>query len=123
MSNKPIEFHLLGSTEAWQAGNPIPLSGARRRALVTRLLLDAGRAVPAETLLEDVWGDQAPGAASATLQSHLSQLRKVLGDRVQRSGAGYSLRLDAVSRNFGTVNALRNVTLNVKCGELIALLA
>jgi DNA-binding SARP family transcriptional activator len=97
MSNKPIEFQVLGPTEARQGGRAIQLSGARRRALVTRLLLDAGRAVSADTLLEDVWGDQAPPAASATLQSHVSQLRKVLGDRLQRSTAGYILRLDGVS--------------------------
>jgi DNA-binding SARP family transcriptional activator len=95
-SSEPIEFQVLGPTEARQAGKPIPLSGARRRALVTRLLLDAGRAVSAETLLEDVWGDEAPPAALATLQSHVSQLRKVLGNRLQRSTAGYILRLDAI---------------------------
>ncbi len=92
-----IEFRVLGPTEAWRAGGPIPLSGARRRTLVTRLLLDAGRTVSVETLLEDVWGDEAPPAAMATLQSHLSQLRKVLGDRLQRTSTGYVLRLDAAS--------------------------
>jgi DNA-binding SARP family transcriptional activator len=93
----PIEFQVLGPTEARQAGEAIPLSGARRRALVTRLLLDAGRTVSAEALLEDVWGDEAPPAALATLQSHISQLRKVLGGRLQRSATGYILRLDAAS--------------------------
>jgi DNA-binding SARP family transcriptional activator len=48
-------------------------------------------------LIEDVWGDQAPPAASATLQSHVSQLRKVLGDCLQRSTGGYILRPDAVN--------------------------
>ena len=43
MSNRPIEFQVLGPTEARQGGRAIQLSGARRRALVTRLLLDAGR--------------------------------------------------------------------------------
>ena len=85
VSNQPIEFQVLGPTEARQCGKPIPLSGARRRALVTRLLLDAGRTVSVDTLLEDVWGDEAPPAALATLQSHVSQLRKVLGDRLQRT--------------------------------------
>ena len=32
------------------------------------------------------------------------------------------LRLDNVSRNFGTLNALKNVTLDVRRGEFIALL-
>jgi DNA-binding SARP family transcriptional activator len=97
VSNKPIEFQVLGPTEARQGGRAIPLSGARRRALVTRLLLDAGRAISADTLLEDVWGDEAPPAGLATLQSHVSQLRKVLGDCLQRSTAGYILCVDAVS--------------------------
>ena len=85
MNNYPITFQVLGPTEAHQSGLLIPLSGARRRALVTRLLLSAGRAVSAETLLEDVWDGQIPSTASATLQSHVSQLRKVLGDRLQRT--------------------------------------
>jgi DNA-binding SARP family transcriptional activator len=97
MRHRPIEFQVLGPTEARQGGKAIPLSGARRRALVTRLLLGAGRAVSADALLEDVWGDQAPAAASATLQSHVSQLRKVLGACLQRTTVGYVLRLDAVS--------------------------
>lgn len=95
--SKPIEFQVLGPTEARRAGQQIPLSGARRGALLTRLLLDAGRAVSAETLIEDVWDGHAPSAASATLQSHVSQLRKVLGDRLRRSAAGYLLRLDAAT--------------------------
>jgi Transcriptional regulatory protein, C terminal len=97
MSSSPIKFLVLGPTEARQGGNPIALSGARRQALVTRLLLDAGRSVSAETLLEDVWDGHAPPAASATLQSHVSQLRKVIGPRLQRSTTGYMLRLDAAS--------------------------
>lgn len=92
-----MKFLVLGPTEARQADQPIALSGARRRALVTRLVLDAGRSVSAETLLEDVWDGHAPPAASATLQSHVSQLRKVIGNRLQRSTTGYLLSLDAAS--------------------------
>ncbi len=90
----PIRFQVLGPTEARQIGQPIPLGGARRRALLTRLLLGAGRAVSTDTLIEDVWDGHAPPAASATLQSHVSQLRKVLGDVIQWSTAGYVLHLD-----------------------------
>ena len=93
----PIQFQVLGSTEARQVGQPIPLGGARRRALLTRLLLGAGRAVSTDTLIEDVWDGHAPPAASATLQSHVSQLRKVLGDVIQSSAAGYVLRLDVAN--------------------------
>ena len=91
-----IEFQLLGATEARRDGEPVPLSGARRRALVARLLLDADRVVRADALIEDVWDGSPRPAAMATLQSHISQLRKVLGDRLQSQAAGYVLRTDAV---------------------------
>ena len=84
MSSKSIEFQVLGPTEARHGGRAIPVNGVRRPALVTRqLVVDAGRAVSAGTLLEDVWEDQAPPRGVETLQSHVSQLRKVLGDRLQ----------------------------------------
>src|SRR6187551_1235081 len=58
-----IEFQLLGATEARRDGEPVPLSGARRRALVARLLLDADRVVRADALIEDVWdGSPRPAA-------------------------------------------------------------
>ena len=96
-SCSPIRFLILGPTEAELAGQPVALSGVRRRTLVARLLLDAGRSVSADTLLEDVWDGKAPPAGSATLQSHVSQLRKVLGHRLQRSSNGYTLCLAAAS--------------------------
>src|SRR5580692_12771462 len=90
----PIQFQVLGSTEARQASLRIPLGGARRRALLIRLLLGAGRAVSTDTLIEDVWDGHPPPAASATLQSHVSQLRRVLGGAIQWSTAGYVIHLD-----------------------------
>lgn len=111
-----VEFLLLGPLEARHDGMRLPLSGMRRRALLARLLLDADRLVSAETLLDDVWDKSSTPAALATLQSHVSQLRKVLGSRVQTRTRGYSLSLagsvvDSVEfereANLGTV-ALHN---------------
>jgi DNA-binding SARP family transcriptional activator len=91
----PIEFQVLGPTEARRDGTPVPLSGARRRALVARLLVDAGRVVPADALVADVWAGKASPAAAATLHSHISQLRKVLGACLRTRPGGYALCLDA----------------------------
>src|SRR5579862_6360899 len=92
-TSPPLDFQVLGPTEALRAGKPVPLSGARRRALLVRLLLDAGHVVPAGTLIDDVWEADASPAASATLQSHVSQLRKAVGNCVQSRAAGYVLEL------------------------------
>jgi len=78
---------MLGPIDARQDGRSLPLSGPRRRALLARLLLARGQVVSVDQLLDDVWDAEPPAAASATLQSHVSQLRKVLGDGLQARGA------------------------------------
>lgn len=88
-----MRFHVLGPLDVRDgAGAEVRIGGARRRALLARLLVDANRAIPAAQLIDDLWeGDPPPGAA-ATLQSHISQLRRALGaDHVRTSGGGYEL--------------------------------
>ena len=43
------------------------------------LLLRAGQVVPADRLMEDLWGGRPPESAPTALQQHVSRLRKVLG--------------------------------------------
>jgi DNA-binding SARP family transcriptional activator len=90
---------LLGPLEIEQGGRPVALCGRAPRALVARLLLDAGRAVPVDRLVEDLWGEEAPPSAVKMVQIHVSALRKVLpeGVLVTRS-PGYALQIvpDAV---------------------------
>jgi DNA-binding SARP family transcriptional activator len=88
---------MLGPIDARQDGRSLPLSGPRRRALLARLLLARGQVVSVDQLLDDVWDAEPPAAASATLQSHVSQLRKVLGDRLQARGRGYVVALSDTS--------------------------
>jgi DNA-binding SARP family transcriptional activator len=90
-----LEFLILGPIDARRGQESIPLSGARRRALVARLLVAGGRSVSGDRLIEDVWDGNPTAASHATLRSHISQLRKALGDRLVATGAGYRLDLDA----------------------------
>ena len=50
----------------------------------------------AERLLDDLWPDEAHGAAPNTLQSKVSRLRRALGDAalVRGGDAGYTLAVD-----------------------------
>jgi DNA-binding SARP family transcriptional activator len=70
-----------------------PVGGARLRALLARLALDAGRAVAPTTLVEALWTDADQLKA---LQSLVSRLRGVLGDaQLLTSGpAGYRLAVE-----------------------------
>ncbi|MDT0306934.1 BTAD domain-containing putative transcriptional regulator [Streptomyces sp. DSM 44917] len=87
-------------------GRPVAVGGARLRALLIRLALDAGALVPAEVLVDALWpGAEAPGDQANALHSLVSRLRRALpgGAELLRSQAGgYRLELPP-----GAVDALR----------------
>src|SRR5271154_5008656 len=95
-----MRIGLLGTlTVADDAGRPVRVGGQRVRALLTLLALDAGRVVPAYSLIDRLWGedDSRPADAANALQSLVSRLRAALraggGDPavIESSPAGYRL--------------------------------
>ena len=83
-----IEFRLLGPFEG-----SIEVPGGKPRALLARLLLDAGRVVAADSLVVALWGESPPPSAPKVLQAHVSALRKALGvDAIETRAPGYALR-------------------------------
>jgi predicted ATPase/DNA-binding SARP family transcriptional activator len=96
-----IQYGLLGPVQAVRDGRPLALGGPRQRAVLTRLLLAAGRVVPAGTVADDVWGGCPPPSAAKTLQKYVSELRQVLGSSELRTvGGGYSLDGDVDVARF-----------------------
>ncbi|MER7501352.1 BTAD domain-containing putative transcriptional regulator [Nonomuraea pusilla] len=90
-----MRFVLLGPFEARRAdGSVMATGGPRLRALLAMLLLDAGRVVTAERLIDGLYGER--GGAANALQSQVSRLRKGLGPDapVEFHPAGYRLALD-----------------------------
>ncbi|QUH04153.1 winged helix-turn-helix domain-containing protein [Saccharopolyspora erythraea] len=91
-----MRFGVLGPLTVWDAdGQDVRVPEAKVRTLLAILLVHRGGPVSADRLVDDVWADDPPGAPLNTLQSKVSQLRRVLGrDRVVHEPAGYRLRLD-----------------------------
>src|ERR1700741_3371296 len=68
------------------------IPGAKPRAILTMLGLHNGSVVSAETLVELLWGDDPPRTAAKALQTHISSLRRTLGDGfVLTEGTGWTL--------------------------------
>ncbi len=87
-----MEFLLLGPLEARDGARTLALSGGKPKALLARLLLDGGRVVAVERLIDDLWGDNAPETAVKMVQIYVSQLRKVLpSERLVTRRPGYML--------------------------------
>ncbi|MEU4156774.1 BTAD domain-containing putative transcriptional regulator [Actinoplanes sp. NPDC026670] len=88
-----MRFGILGPVQAERPdGTPIPLGGPRLRALLAMLLLDAGRPVPIDRLIDGLYGDEPPAGAANALQSQVSRLRQSLP--VELGPAGYRLIAD-----------------------------
>jgi predicted ATPase/DNA-binding SARP family transcriptional activator len=88
-----LDFRVLGPVEVRDEGRALVLGGPRRRALLARLLLDAGSFVSADRLIEDLWSGQAGESALHSLHVYVSELRRALGAEaattIEREGRGY----------------------------------
>jgi DNA-binding SARP family transcriptional activator/class 3 adenylate cyclase len=74
----PLEFAILGPLQVTRNGTPIALGGPRQRALLALLLIHANEVVPAERLIDALWGSDPPAAAAHGLHVYVSGLRKAL---------------------------------------------
>ncbi|MBL7253899.1 AfsR/SARP family transcriptional regulator [Paractinoplanes lichenicola] len=89
-----MEFRLLGPVEIEVDGRWLDVGRPQRRAVLAALLVDAGRLVTPETLIDRVWGEASPPGARRVLHAHLSHLRRMIpAPLVHRSG-GYLLEVD-----------------------------
>jgi DNA-binding response OmpR family regulator len=73
-----IEFRLLGQVEVWRDGNRVEMGGPKQRAVLTALLVRAGRVVSLDQLIDDLWPVDPPARAAATVQVFVSNLRRAL---------------------------------------------
>jgi DNA-binding SARP family transcriptional activator len=76
-----MQVRLLGPVDVMVDGDPRPVRGLRRKAVLAVLALHGGEIVSTDQLTEAVWGQAAPPTAVNTIQSHMSYLRTVLGDK------------------------------------------
>jgi WD40 repeat protein/DNA-binding SARP family transcriptional activator len=63
--------------------------------------------VPAEILIDEIWGEEPPEKARNVIQTYVSHLRKGLGpDRIHSHAPGYRLRLDPSELDAARFDAL-----------------
>ncbi|WP_165367353.1 BTAD domain-containing putative transcriptional regulator, partial [Phytoactinopolyspora endophytica] len=96
-----MRFGILGPLEVWSAdGEPVSVGGPQVRSLLALLLLDAGRVVTRERLIDGLYGEDPPEGAANALQSQVSRLRRGLrsaagfGDVVEFDRSGYRVAID-----------------------------
>ena len=91
----PIRASILGTLEISVDGRDVTPTAAKQRALLICLLLDIGRAVSADRLIEAVWGAHPPVSAGNLLTVYVSQLRRAIGaEAIETRAGGYAVAID-----------------------------
>lgn len=73
-------FRLLGPTEVHGVSGSVDLGAPQQRCVLVALLLEAGRVVPVDRLIDLVWPDDPPATARKAVQVYVSHLRRALAD-------------------------------------------
>ncbi len=90
-----MEFRILGPLEVTDEGRTVPIERRLSRAVLAYLLLHANQPVSRDRLVDQLWGENAPRNAPASLQNTISRLRKAIGrERLRLEPGGYVLRVD-----------------------------
>jgi predicted ATPase/DNA-binding SARP family transcriptional activator len=77
----------------------VTLGGLKHRAILAALAIDVGRVVSVERLIDGIWGERPPETVRASLQVHISQLRRTFADAglpgvIETRPPGYVLVVD-----------------------------
>jgi DNA-binding SARP family transcriptional activator len=91
-----VEYRLLGPVQVWVDGRQIELKRRQERLLLAILLLEPGKAVAAERLIELLWPEERPGNPKRALQVYASRLRSELTSadpetRLESGPEGYAV--------------------------------
>ncbi|MFI0241869.1 BTAD domain-containing putative transcriptional regulator [Streptomyces sp. NPDC016845] len=73
-----MESNIFGALAVRENGVSITPTAPKPRQVLALLVLNADRFVPAETLVEELWGQHPPYSARPTLQTYVLQLRELI---------------------------------------------
>ena len=115
-----MDYGVLGPIEVRSGGQTIEVGRGKQRALLAVLALNAGRVVPAERLIDELWGDDPPATATTALQVYVSKLRKSLGEGViETRDPGYVVRGELDADRFQTLVASARQAEPERAAELL----
>jgi len=96
-----LECRVLGPVDVVRGGESVPLA-PKQRALLALLLLNSGRIVSRDRIVDSLWNDRPPRVVGDAIRFHVTRLRRALDpDGGDSSGAtlvaehgGYCLTID-----------------------------
>ncbi len=75
---RAVRFNILGPVEVLDGERSVELGRPKQRAVLAALLVHVNQVVVLDRLIAELWGEQPPAQATASLQAYVSNLRRVL---------------------------------------------
>lgn len=85
-----VLIRVLGQLEASKDGHRVDLPGGKQAKVLALLVASLGDPVAVDVLVDEVYGSSATSGADHTIRTYVSNLRRALGDVVERQGSGYA---------------------------------
>jgi DNA-binding SARP family transcriptional activator len=105
-----MRFRLLGPLEIRAGEDWRGIGAPKWRSVLAALLIHAGQIVPADVLINEVWGETPPAKAGNLISIYVLRLRRLLGDAdstlLVTRAPGYLLRLDPGDTDVQVFEAL-----------------
>ncbi|MEV4414799.1 BTAD domain-containing putative transcriptional regulator [Catellatospora sp. NPDC049609] len=100
-----MNFGVLGALAVRSGDRAVEIGSRTQRLLLAALISRAGTVVPADSLVEIIWGDDAPAKALPSLYTYVSRLRGLLRaggeDVLLTHPPGYLLRIASEQTDAG----------------------
>ncbi|MEX0863986.1 MAG: BTAD domain-containing putative transcriptional regulator [Acidimicrobiia bacterium] len=90
-----LHINVLGPLEMKVGGRPVDPGTPKARALLSALVLNRGRVVSVDSLVDILWGDRPPATAHKSIHKYVSGLRRSLGSAIVTRPPGYLVDPDA----------------------------
>src|SRR3974390_756786 len=102
-----MRFRLLGPLEVLTGEDWQGIGAPKWGSILAVLLIRAGQIVPADVLINEVWGDAPPAKATNLISIYVLRLRRLLGDAdstlLVTRDPGYQLPIGTAARDAGVV--------------------
>lgn len=74
-----MRFRILGPLRVRDGAHWISVRAAQQRLVLAVLLIEAGKMISIDRLVNEIWGEHPPGTAAATVRGYVRALRRILG--------------------------------------------
>ena len=108
MPKRGPDFGLLGPLQLSVDGTVVPIGTPKQRAVLAFLVMNRNRPMAADSLINAVWGEDAPSEARASLHAYVSNLRRLLTtagvegkSMLEKVSPGYRLNIAELDVDLG----------------------